>query len=539
MTEEETDLWELAEENADVLRFGTLFTARQVNRYLSDRAGIDEAADWCRRQGIRHLYLEVFRSEVMPEPETLARARDRLQEAGFLVSGCITPSHFGRQSTGWDAFSCFTAEETRRKLRHASERAAELFDEVMIDDFLCSDCTCSECREARGDRSWSEFKRELMFRMSRENIIGAGRAVNPDVEFIIKYPEWHEMYQERGYDVAAQTELFPQIWVGTETRGLDPSELEEPDEAHLRQEPQYAGYWLMRWLLGIGGEKCGGGWYDTIDTTPSFYVEQGRQTVLGGAPEAFLFNFGAIYEGRRYDHGRGPADFAALRREIPQHYELARLVRGRRPRGLLGWKPTNSPAGPDRNLHGLLGNAGFPVTAAHEFDPDAPGFIFSYHVLHDPAWWDAAEHAMETGRPIVATPAFLETARPLAEGNRLDIDRLEGRAVVLPGPDGPDQWAAMEDMPQRDLDGLREAACDGLGLTFRAPHDVALYLFDGEVAVVENFRNEAVECELRPEGWSRMEPALRIPADADSRVADDAAGHLRLAGRSLLAVRRA
>ena len=61
--------------------------------------------------------------------------------------------------------------------------------------------------------------------------------------------------------------------------------------------PQYEGYFIMRWLGGVGGAKCGGGWYDPFGTTEQTYVEQARQTVLGGAGESLLFCYGALLRG--------------------------------------------------------------------------------------------------------------------------------------------------------------------------------------------------------------------------------------------------
>ncbi|MFO7958625.1 MAG: hypothetical protein R6X33_16170 [Candidatus Brocadiia bacterium] len=533
-------MWELAKENEDVLRFSTLFTARQVPEYLSDDARIDEAIDWCRRHGITHLYLESFRGERAPSREVIAHARDRFREAGFMVSGCITPMSYGKRSEGWPMFSCYTSKDTLEQLRAMSERAAGLFDVVMIDDFLCSDCPCEVCAAAKGNRQWSQFKRDLMLRVSRTHIIEAGRAVNPNVEFIIKYPAWHEMYQERGYDVDAQSRLFPKTWVGTETRGVDPGQLTADEEgSRLRKEPQYRAYWLMRWLLGIGGRKCGGGWYDTIRTSPSYYVEQGRQTVLGGAREAFLFNFGAIYDGTEHDKRRGPDDLAALMDEMPRHFELARLIRGKTPRGLLGWKPPNSSPGPDYNLHSLLGMAGFPVTAAHEFDPTAPGFVFGYHVLHDPNWQWAVKQALACEKPIVATSAFLETARPAAEGNRLDIATLRERAVVVPRLSDRDTWPALEELDRPALDELRDAACEPLGVTFHAPNNVSLYLFDDDVAVIENFRDEPADCSLRLEGWAGYTGAVCIPTNQSMDIPAGETLELEAPPRTLVALRRA
>jgi hypothetical protein len=513
------DMWALAQRNADVLRISTLFPAQQVPQDLATDAGIDRAIAWCRTLGITHVYIESFRTGAVPPREMLAHARDRFREAGFLVSGCITPAGYGKPSTGWSLFSCYTSPETQRVLREMSQYAAGLFDEVMIDDFLATDCQCDSCRAAKGDRSWADFRTDLMLELSRAHIIEAGRAVNPNVQFIIKYPCWHESFQERGYDVDRQSQLFPKTWVGTETRGT---------QRTGAAEPQYRAYWLMRWLMGIGQEKCGGGWYDTIDTAPLFYLEQGRQTVLGGAREAFLFNAGALMHSPD-----GQADAAALRKELPLHFELARLIQGEQPRGLLGWKPMNSPAERDGNLHSLLGMAGFPVTAAHEFDADAPGYVFGAQALYDPQWPAALNAALRSGRPVLATPSFAEQARQ--QGAELaGLDQV----LMLPALPDPNRYAALEAMPAEALDALRDRACLALGVTFHAPARVALYLFGDDVAVVENFRDEPVRCELGIEGWKGFQSVLVMPAGSEAGVSGGNPAALVLPPRSLLAVRR-
>ncbi len=520
----EADMWALAQKNADVLRMSTLFTAQQVPQHLGDEEGIARAIEWCKEHGITHVYIESFRGESVPPGETLARARDRFREAGFLVSGCITPAHYGKHSTGWDAFSCYTSPRTQQMLKEMSEYAAGIFDEIMIDDFLATDCACDECRRARGDRSWAEFRTDLMLELSRTHIIGAGRAVNPNSRFIIKYPCWHEAFQDRGYDVARQSELFPHTWVGTETRGTS-----ERGAA----EPQYRAYWLMRWLLGIGGQKCGGGWHDSIQTDPIYYVEQGRQTVLGGAPEVFLFNFGALYGGERYDRGLGPRDVAALMEEQPQHFELARLIHGKRPRGLLGWKPANSAPGADPNLHPLLGMAGLPVSAAHEFDAAADGFVFGCHVLKDADWRSALGQAVQKDSPVVVTTGFLDAIA--GEVGADDIAVLRERALVVPSPSDRNRYAELASLPEAELNALRDRALQPMGVTFNAPYGVGLYLFDDDVAVIESFRDEPVTCTLRIDGWPGFERVLEMPTGAGVKVD---AGVVTLPPHSLVALRR-
>ncbi len=136
---------------------------------------------------------------------------------------------------------------------------------------------------------------------------------------------------------------------------------------------------------------------------------------------------------------------------------------------------------------------------------------------------------MESGKPIVVTPAFLKVIRPLAEGNRMDDAALRERAVILPELTERLAWPAMQDMAPSDLDALRDRAMAGIG-SLHASHGVALHLFGDDVAVLQNFRNEPVECELRLEGWGGFEEALRIPAGADCAVGGGATARIKLAG---------
>ena len=83
------------------------------------------------------------------------------------------------------------------------------------------------------------------------------------------------------YTIAPSPLALGRIWVGTETRDYT--------DKQWGGTPQYEAYFIMRWLGGIGGTKCGGGWYDPYGTTEQTYVEQARQTILGGARESLLF----------------------------------------------------------------------------------------------------------------------------------------------------------------------------------------------------------------------------------------------------------
>lgn len=491
-----TDLWSLARANARRLRMSTLMTADQVTRYGSSDAGVRRAIGWCMDHGITRVYIESYRDAHEPSDADLIRARDAFRKAGFLVSGCITTTRIGKYGSGWGGVSCYTDAGTRRELERIFRRAAALFDEIMIDDFLFTDCTCEECTKARGARSWADFRCDLMLEVSKKHILDAVRAVNPRCKVIIKYPCWHETFQDRGYDVVRETEAFDKIWVGTETRGGVP-------RSGWVAEPQYRAYWLMRWLGGIGGAKCGGGWYDWIGTIPVYYLEQARLTILGGARESMLFNLGALMEDRL-----GQQDIDALRAELPSHFELARLIAGKKPRGLLGWKPPSSAAGSDTNLHCLLGMAGFPVIAAHKFDTSAGGFVFAHQAKADRGWKEALDRAVRSGKPVLLS-ADLGTEAG-AKGSNV---------LVLPANRDANTYRALAAMPQAELDALRDRATSRLGLRFHAPYGVGLWLFGRDTIVLHSFRDEPTECELVLGGQGQWRKALVLPPPASVPVA--------------------
>ena len=92
-----------------------------------------------------------------------------------------------------------------------------------------TNCTCAACRAGRDaynrahgiqDGSWKAYRLDLMARVSREDIIGPAKAVNPACRITIKYPNWAESYQETGYNPAGQRELFDMIYTGTEARAM-------------------------------------------------------------------------------------------------------------------------------------------------------------------------------------------------------------------------------------------------------------------------------------------------------------------------------
>ncbi|MGA3266959.1 MAG: hypothetical protein ABSE16_09070 [Verrucomicrobiota bacterium] len=486
VAESESGLWTLARQSGSFHRFSVLFTESCVTNYLSSDAGIADAIEWCQASGITKVYLEEFRSGKLADRETLARARDRFRAAGFLVSGCVTTTGLGKPTTGPWTDCCYTDPSTQDQLQAVFEYAASLFNEIMIDDFFFTDCTCPECDTARRQQvvtigskrypvagnTWPDYRRELMLRASQDRLLAPARRVNPKVRIIIKYPNWYEEYQERGYDVMRETAAFDRIWVGTETRDYtDPK---------WGGNVAYGGYFVMRWLGGIGGEKCGGGWYDTIGTTERSYVEQARQTVLGGARESMLFNY------TRLSHQPGQADLAALKKNMPELLAVAREVMRREPVGIAAYKPPNSSPHDERCVFDFVGMMGLPLAPCHEFPTHAPAAFLSLDALADTNLVTELGDFIHTGRTLLLTDGL---AKQLAGQVNLQAANVH----VLAVNQKPDSLLTLT---QPQLDELRAPMLAALGTTFEAPNRVALYLFTRGGWVVENFNDAPVDVTL-------------------------------------------
>jgi len=480
------DLWPLAREHASVHRFSTLFTASDVRDRLSTTNGTQEAVDWCRQTAVTKVYVETFRDSYQAERTTLETARDQLREAGLEVSGCVTTTRVGKQSTGWNVMSCTTDPDTQNRLRNIFEFTAALFDEIMIDDFWFVDCTCPECDTARQARrvtidgqswpvtgdSWEDYRCELMVRLSQEAVLGAARRVNPNVRLIIKYPQWYDRFHERGYDVLRETHDFDRIWVGTETRDYN--------DARWGGTVQYEAYFIMRWLGGIGGSKCGGGWYDWLGTTEATYLEQARQTILAGAQESMLFCYGGLHR------DTGPANVAALRSHIPELLRVAGEIQPRHPIGIAAYKPANSHPGDEPRIFDFVGMLGLPLVPCHQFPADAPAAFLSVHALKDPDLIPHLKRFLAAKRPLLITDG-------LAAALKGKVNLESAQVHVLPVKGDPKSLLRLQ---TEDLNALRRDLLAAVGQTFLAPNQVGLYLFDDGSWVIENFNNSPVTTEL-------------------------------------------
>ena len=199
--------------------------------------------------------------------------------------------------------------------------------------------------------------------LGRRYVLEPAKRVNPNVRIILKYPCWYDNFCNGGYDVAGDTEEYDGVWIGTETR--------EPQSKHAGRIPQAQASWIAGWMNEVAGKKCGGAWLDPIDTLPETYVEQARETILGGARETLLHCFdclgaddpGIVLHGTDQNMANGHADAEAFRQEADALAKLAALVHGRRILGIDTPKALRDPVG-DGDLCGFAGMLGIPVLPA-------------------------------------------------------------------------------------------------------------------------------------------------------------------------------
>ena len=506
-----TDLWELGKANRDTLAVSTLFSAQDVQRHLSSDEGIDKAIAWCKATGVTRVFIEEYRDKYWAERAAIEKARDRFRSVGIDTGGCVTTTQIGKSSGGWQGISCFTDKATQDEVQRIFEFSASMFDLIMIDDFWFTDCKCEECAKAKGNKSWGQYRCELMDQVSRDRILEPARKVNPKVKIIIKYPQWYEEFHNRGYDVIAETRDFDWIWVGTETRDYN--------DKQWGGDIQYKAYYIMRWLGEIGGPKCGGGWFDWLGTTEKTYLEQANQTILAGSKEMLLFCYGGLQS------STGPADVTSLRKEMPGLFELAKLVKGKPIRGVAAPKPAGSDSGKETYVFDFVGMMGIPLVPTATVDPSAQAAFYPVHVLKDAQFGDTLKAMLAADKPVLITDGLAEKIGAIESANKPAILKVKG------------QPKSLLELSREQLAAIRGPLLKPFGLSFDAPNKIALYLFGENLIVIENFNDEAVSTTLQFEKAVKVSTRLTIPAGGEGKLTEgDKKVQIEISPRTLVTI---
>ena len=408
-------LLDLARQRASDLRLSVYATAGSVANMADSQSARDQALDAMRRLGIIRIYLEVYRSGTVVPPEKLIAVRDFFRGNAIAVAGGIATvpgKEFGvpaNEGLGWFNFQ---APETRSALEQVVRQSAPLFDTFIIDDFLCTGDTSEISNQARGGRTWSQYRLDLMVQVARDVFLKPAREVNPSIHMIIKFPQWYDLFHVYGYDVAREPEMFDGVRVGAETRGAN-------TQRYGYVQP-YEGFINYRWIAAQSAGKIGGAWFDHGDCNEFDFIDQAWQSVAAGAPELIFFHLGDIVKGHP-DHARLQQDFTPLA-------DLAAVVRDNPVVGTVAYKPPNSDAGGDLYIMDLIGMLGVSLVPSPVFPTDAAAIFLPTQAAADPEIVQKIHSALSAGRQIIMTPGFIAKS-PDPEG----IAKLAGLAhpVVL------------------------------------------------------------------------------------------------------------
>ncbi|HAM09421.1 MAG: hypothetical protein A2X05_13770 [Bacteroidetes bacterium GWE2_41_25] len=493
-------LWDAANKNKDVLRISTLFTAQDCRDKINTTEGLEAAVKWCKETGLTNVFIESFRGGYYAEKETLIKARDRFKKEGFDVAGCVTTVKVGKNGVGgWGQTPCYVNESTVLEFEKIFKYTASIFDLIMIDDFLFTECTCEDCIAAKGDLTWAKFRSDLLVEFSRDHILKPSKAENPNAKVIIKYPLWYDFFQERGYEVVRETKDYDFTWVGTETRDYN-------FDLKPGGTVQYNAFFIMRWLDGIGAGKAGGGWIDALGTTPEFYVEQARQTVLGNGKEIMLFHYGSLLtETNKYDgyDGTPIKNVDKLKKEIPLLFDLARLIKDKPLKGIYLPKLPNSEPIKENYIFSYFGMLGLPLVPGHELTSNHASVIYTTHALKDPSFSGKLAGVLNSGKQVLITE---ELAKRLTDQTLLENKNL----MVFKTGDDPKKLLKLT---QAELKPIRDKLLAPLGMKFDAPNKVSLYLLGDNTIIIENFNDEKVDVWLELPAVSSVQARLTIPSD--------------------------
>jgi hypothetical protein len=383
---------QLAKNNKDILEISVFVPAQnEVNEFNSEE-GLARAVKILKPIGVTKIFLDVYRSGLIPDRELLVRARDYFRKNGFEVSGGITTTkgeNFAVPSKSSRYWICYDNDVSRNDIKKISQYAASIFDEIIVDDFLATDCECEECAARKGDRDWGRYFRDVMVGISRDQIVGAAKAVNPKAKVIIKYPQWYERLHTFGYDVSRQPRIFDYVWSGTETR--------DPDVENVMQ---YQAFFNYSWHKSISGGKLRGAWFDQINTHPEVYMEQAFQSVLAGAPALVLFG----YNSKEFESD----NIKSFSKNLGYLFEMARAIKGIRAAGVYAYKPMNSDGGSENYIFDYLGLFGIPMVPVADYPDKAKSVILTQHAAADPDIAAKIKATVASGGTVLMTSGLLE-----------------------------------------------------------------------------------------------------------------------------------
>lgn len=369
------------------------------------------------------IYLETHRDLLIVPDETLQKAKKFFKDKGLEVCGGIT--YTISEPNLFETFS-YSNPEHRRKVQEIAEHTAKNFDEFILDDFFFTSAKSTFDIEAKGSRSWTEYRLQLMTEAGRELVLGPARRVNPNVKVIIKYPNWYDHFQGLGFNLEKGPFLFDGIWTGTETR----------DPASAQHLQNYLSYNIIRYFDNLRPGYNGGGWVDAggIQMSMDRYAEQLHLTALAKAPEVALFAYNQLLDVKLTDNQRAPwqnrndvswhfdemkkpiqkADGSKVKpttmariADVVLHQSDAVVRKLGKPIGIHSYKRFHSRG--EAFLQNYLGMIGLPMDMYPTFHDDQKVVLLTAQAAGDPDLIEHIRKQLMSGKDVVITSGLLAT----------------------------------------------------------------------------------------------------------------------------------
>ncbi len=371
---------------------------------------------------IDKVYFETYRNQVWVDKEAILSAQKFFESKGVKVSGGIT--YVASESDFFQSF-CYTRPEERQKIQAAAELAASLFDEVLLDDFFFTNCKCEACVAAKGEKTWTQFRLEAMRDAAQNLLVGPAKKINPQINFMIKYPNWYDHFQFCGFDLELQPRIFDGIYTGTETR--------DPVYTHQHLQP-YESYAVLRYFENIAPGRNGGGWVDPYRRrTMDRYMEQLALTLFAGAREVTLFRYGDLFDVLQQSSSEAEprevflSPFAPMAGYVFQRADLFLGQLGQ-PLGVKTYKPFHSHG--EDFLPNYLGTLGIPMEITPEFPSEANLCLLTEQAAFDPAIVQKIKQHLQQGKQVMITSGLLRALQGKGIEEIVELKYTDHKALV-------------------------------------------------------------------------------------------------------------
>ncbi len=338
---------------------------------------------------IGRAYLECYRGLNWCSKEQLLKVKEFFESKGIATSGGITTCGDG-SGAGFVSL-CYSKPEGQEILKKAVALNAEVFDEFIFDDFYFLNCRCKECVAKKGSRTWSQFRLDQKKWITEELVMKTAKEINPDINVIVKFPQWYEVFNETGYDLKMEPALFDSIYTGTETR--NPTYAQQ----HL---PKYLSYFVMRYLESAAPGRNLGGWFDPYECTYNLtsYLEQGYLTLFAKAKEVTLFCLGSLIDDPAYQ--TFPSAVGQLFEEVDAY--IGQLGN---PKGAAAYRPEYARG--EDNIHNYFGMCGVPFEPYIEYPEKEKVIFLAEGAAYDEKIVEKMQKSMLEGADVIVTSGFV------------------------------------------------------------------------------------------------------------------------------------